>query len=128
MWHLFGNSQTSSRLKQRKHKYPQELDFWVLYNEKYVKTDTDYWTLLARFERFMDSPSYENNRRLRSTIKLFEEMGADADWPWEIYDQELAFLELKLWPWLKQRWVEIILRDFEFMEKSSKSLPDFPLR
>lgn len=128
MWHLFGNSQTSSRLKQRKHKYPQELDFWVLYNEKYVKTDTDYWTLLARFERFMDSPSYENNRRLRSTIKLFEEMGADADWLWEIYDQVMAFLELKLWPWLKQRWLEIILRDFEFMEKSSKSLPDFPLR
>ncbi|MGA7875888.1 MAG: hypothetical protein WCA08_09505 [Desulfoferrobacter sp.] len=28
----------------------KELDFWVLYNGRYIETDRAYWTLLAWFE------------------------------------------------------------------------------
>lgn len=95
----------------------KELDFWVLSNDKYIETDRDYWTLIARFERYMDSPSPENNSRLKSTIESFGVMGADADWLWEIYGELNQFLEQKLWPWLNQLWAGIILQDLEFMEK-----------
>lgn len=106
----------------------KELEFWALYNDKYIETDRDYWTLLATFERYMDSPSPQNEHRLKTAIKSLQEMGADGDWLWEIYDEINDFLELKLWPWLNQLWAGIILQDFELMEKVLYEHSDFSVR
>lgn len=57
----------------------KELDFWVLYNDWYIETDRAYRTLLARFENYMGSPSLKNNRKLKSTIKSFQKMGAGTE-------------------------------------------------
>ena len=95
----------------------KELDFWAVHNDTYMDEDKTYWRLLALFERYMDAPSPENNRRLQSMIKSFEEQGADGDWLWEIYDEVVHFVESKLWPWATQLWHDIIVQDVQVMEK-----------
>jgi hypothetical protein len=95
----------------------RELDFWAVHNDPFMDEDKTYWLLLARFEKYMDAPSMENNRKLKSMIKSFEEKGADGDWLWEIYDEVVFFVDSKLWPWAIQLWHDIIVQDVEVMEK-----------
>jgi hypothetical protein len=105
----------------------KELDFWALHNDQYMDEDKTYWRLLARFEKYMDAPSPENNRKLKSMIKFFEEKGADGDWLWEIYDEVVHFVESKLWPWANQLWHDIILQEIELMERILARHPVDPL-